>query len=61
MDSITLPMIAKTSHPVLTAVLLVIVGSMIAGVLYLLLRQRRRTRAAKKSGATPHTGRHGNH
>lgn len=61
MNPITVPMIVKSSQPVLTAVLLAIIGVLIGCVLYLLFRHEHRTRKARKGGHSPHTGRHGNH
>lgn len=61
MNPLTVPMIVKQSNPVLTAVLLTVIGVLIGCVLYLLFRHEHRTRVAKKKGHSPHTGHHGNH
>ncbi len=61
MNPITIPMIVKNHHPVLTWVLLAAVGVAIAFITYMMLRHQHRTRKAKKQGDSPHTGHHGNH
>lgn len=61
MYTMAIPFIVKGHHPVLTAVLLVLVGAAIGLVCYMLLRHRHRTQKAKKQGDSPHTGHHGNH
>lgn len=61
MNPLTVPMIVKSSQPVLTAVLLAIIGVLIGCVLYLMFKHERRARKARKRGESPHTGRHGNH
>lgn len=61
MNPITVPMMVKSQQPVLTAVLLVLVGVAILGVCFMLLRHERGTRRRKKHGDSPHTGHHGNH
>jgi hypothetical protein len=61
MSTITIPMMVKSTQPVLTFVLLAAVGAAIACVCYLLLRHQHRVRKAKKDGRGPHTGHHGNH
>lgn len=61
MSPITVPMIVKNHHPVLTWVLLAAVGAAIAFVVYMLCRHAHRTHTAKKHGHSPHTGHHGNH
>ncbi|MBI4062038.1 MAG: hypothetical protein HY403_11495 [Elusimicrobia bacterium] len=61
MNPLTIPMIVKTSQPVLTAVLLGVIGALIGCVLYWMLRHEHRTRKARKHGHSPHTGHHGNH
>ncbi len=61
MNPITVPMIVKASHPVLTFVLLTLVAAAFCAVLYCLLRHQHHARKAKKHGDSPHTGRHGNH
>lgn len=61
MNPITVPMMVKQSHPVMTAVLLVLVLGAIACVCFLLLRHQHRARKRKKAGHSPHTGHHGNH
>jgi hypothetical protein len=61
MNPITVPMMVKQSHPVMTAVLLVLVFAAIAAVCYLLGRHHHHARKRKKAGHSPHTGHHGNH
>ncbi|MEK7233197.1 MAG: hypothetical protein AAB268_05240 [Elusimicrobiota bacterium] len=61
MQPITIPSISKTSHPLLTAALLALVGVAIGFVCYLMLRHQYRTRNAKKHKHSPHTGHHDNH
>lgn len=61
MNPLTVPMIVKATNPVLTAVLLAIIGLLIGCVLYMMFRHEHRTRKARKRGDSPHTGRHGNH
>ena len=61
MYTMSIPFIVKTSNPVLTYGLLLVVGAAIIGVCYLMFRHQHRTRKAKKHGHSPHTGHHGNH
>jgi hypothetical protein len=61
MNPITIPMIAKSSNPLVTTVLFTAVVAAIGFVLYLMLRHEHRTRKARKKGHSPHTGHHGNH
>ncbi len=61
MNPITIPMMVKQSHPVMTAVLLVLVLAAILGVCFLMLRHQHHARKRKKHGHSPHTGHHGNH
>ena len=61
MNPLMLPRLGKNQHPVLTAVMLVAVGSAIIFVLYMMIRHHVHTRRAKKRGHSPHTGHHGNH
>ena len=61
MNTLTIPFIVKGHHPILTAVLLALVGVAIGFVVYMLLRHQHRTRKARKQGHSPHTGHHGNH
>lgn len=52
---------SSTSSPVTTGVLLGIVVALFLYVLFIVIREHRIARAAKKRGDDPHTGRHGNH
>lgn len=61
MNPITIPMMVKSSQPVLAAVLLALVGAAFAGVCYLMLRHEHHARKRKKHGHSNHTGHHGNH
>ncbi|MDD5302370.1 MAG: hypothetical protein PHS14_04600 [Elusimicrobia bacterium] len=61
MNPLTIPMMVKTNQPVLTFVLLALVGAAIVGVCYLMLRHQHHTRKRKKNGRNNHTGHHGNH
>jgi hypothetical protein len=61
MNPLTVPMMVKSQQPVLTAVLLVLVGAAILAVCFMLLRHQRGARKRKKHGDSPHTGHHGNH
>ena len=61
MYNIALPSIAKTNNPTLCYVMLAFVAGAFCGVLYMMLRHQHETRKRKKSGLSPHTGRHGNH
>lgn len=61
MNPITIPMMTKSSQPVLAAVLLVLVFGAILGVCFLLARHEHRARKRKKAGHSHHTGHHGNH
>jgi len=61
MNPLTIPMMVKSSSPVLSAVLLTGTLVSILAVCFLLLRHEHRTRKAKKRGDSPHTGHHGNH
>lgn len=54
-------MMVKAHDPVLTGVLLTVIGVLIGCVLYMMFRHEHRTRTAKKKGHSPHTGHHGNH
>jgi hypothetical protein len=61
MNPITIQMMVKASHPMLTASLLAAVGVAIAFIVCMLLRHVHRTRKAKQSGQDLHDGHHGNH
>lgn len=61
MTPLTVPMMVKAHDPVLTGVLLTVIGALIGCVLYMMFRHEHRTRKAKKKGDSPHTGHHGNH
>jgi hypothetical protein len=61
MSALTIPMIVKTNHPILTYIMLASVSVAIGFVVYLMCRHEHRTRKAKKHGQSPHTGHHGNH
>lgn len=61
MNPITVPMMVKQSHPVMTGILLVLVLAAIVGVCFMMLRHQHHTRKRKKAGHSDHTGHHGNH
>ncbi len=61
MHPLSVPLIIKTSSPVLTYTLLSIVIALMAYIVFLMFQHHRITRAAKKRGDSTHTGRHGNH
>ena len=61
MTPLTVPMMVKAHDPILTGILLTVIGVLIGCVLYMMFRHEHRTRAAKKKGHSPHTGHHGNH
>lgn len=61
MSPIAVPFIVKSHQPVLTFVLLGIIGAAIGAVCYWLGLHHHEERKRKKHGHSPHTGRHGNH
>lgn len=62
MSPITIPFIAKSNTPFLTASCLLFVGAAFALTAYLLFRHYQGQRKAKKAGVDRrHDGRHGNH
>lgn len=61
MNPLTIPMMTKSSQPVLTTVLLGIVIVLILVVCYLLATHLYASRKRKKAGHSHHTGHHGNH
>lgn len=62
MNSIILPTVQKSgSNSLLASVLLILVLCAICYVVYWMGKHQHRTRKAKKSGQSPHDGRHGNH
>lgn len=61
MNPITIPMMTKSSQPVLTAVLLAAVIAAFVCVCFLMARHEHRSRKRKKNDHGNHAGRHGNH
>lgn len=62
MTALAIPMMTRTTHPLLTGFMLLAVGTAIVYVVYLMAQHERRVRRAHKQGTNlRHDGRHGNH